>query len=397
MIFVALRMLMGDRAKYVGIVLGITIAALLMTQQVAVFSGLIARTYGFITDTAQPDIWVMDPKVKLVDDLKPMQSTELLRVRSVPGVAFAVPMSKSLLRARLDDGGYQMCNVVGLDDASLFGAPPVMVQGKLENLRQSNGIIVDEGSNTAPKGKLVRWPAGPAGAPQPLRLGDTLEINDRHAVVVGICRCARTFQGQPMIYTTYSRATGWAPPERKNMPFVLVKAKEGQDPQQLCDRITQVTGLKALIGAKDNPVFGNGFKSLTFWYYMKYTPIPINFGAMVVLGFVVGAIIAGLLFFNFTQDNIRYFGALKAMGLSNWRLLGMVLAQSMWVAVVGYGIGVGLAAFIGYRLSSTELAFVMHWWLLAGSALAIVLIAILSAALSMVKVWRLEPAVVFRS
>jgi len=397
MIFVALRMLMGDRAKYFGIVLGVTIASLLVAQQVSVFSGLIARTYGFITDTAQVDIWVMDPKVKLVDDLKPMQSTELLRVKSVPGVASAVPMYKGLLRARLDDGGYQTCNVVGLDDATLLGGPPEMVEGKLEDLRRSDGIIVDEMNNTAPKGKLLRWPDGPTGKPKPLVIGDTLEINDRRVVVVGICRCSRSFQGQPMVYTTYSRATSWAPPERKNMPFVLVSAKAGEDLHKLCARIKQETGLKALIGAQDNPVFGDGFKSLTFWYYMKYTPIPINFGSTVILGVIVGAIISGLLFFNFTQDNLRHFGSLKAMGISNIRLLGMVLAQASLVAVTGYGLGVGLSAFIGSRLRGTELAFVMHWWLLIGAALIVILICLIAATLSMIKVWRLEPAVVFRS
>lgn len=397
MIFVALRMLMGDRAKYIGIVLGVTIASLLITQQVAVFTGLIARTYGFLTDTAQADIWVMDPKVKLVDDLKPMQSTELLRVKSVPGVASAVPMYKGLLRARLDDGGYQTCNVIGLDDATLLGGPPLMVEGKLSDLRRSDGIIVDEMNNTPPKGKLVRWPDGPRGKPEPLRLGDALEINDKRVVVVGICRCSRSFQGQPMVYTTYTRAISWAPPERKNMPFVLVKAKAGADLHAVCDRIRRETGLKALIGATDNPVFGDGFKSLTLWYYMKYTPIPINFGAMVILGFIVGSAVSGLLFFNFTQDNIRHFGSLKAMGISNVRLLGMVLAQAALVAVTGYGLGVGLASFIGYRLRSTELAFVMHWWLLVGAAVAVILICLIAAAISMVKVWRLEPAVVFRS
>jgi len=394
MIFVALRMLMGDRAKYIGIVLGVTIASMLITQQVAVFAGLMTRTYGFISDTAQPDIWVMDPKVRLVDDLKPMETTELLRVRSVAGVAWAVPLYKGLLRARLDDGGYQTCNVVGLDDASLLGGPPEMLKGKLSDLRHSDGIIIDEVSTQVPKGKLVRWVNG---QPKPVGIGDTLEINDHRTVVVGICRCSRTFQSQPVIYTTYSRATGWAPPERKNMPFILVGVTPGRDLHGVCDAIAQKTKLKALIGRTDNPVFGDGFKSLTFWYYMKYTGIPFNFGIVTVLGFVVGAAIAGLLFFNFTQDNIRHFGSLKAMGISNWRLLGMVMAQSALVSAIGYGIGVGLAAFMGYRLRDTELSFSLQWWLLAGAAAAIMLISLLAATLSMIKVWRLEPAVVFRS
>ena len=48
--FVALRMLVGDRAKYLGIIFGLTFASLLITQQMAIFVGLMTRTYSAITD-----------------------------------------------------------------------------------------------------------------------------------------------------------------------------------------------------------------------------------------------------------------------------------------------------------------------------------------------------------
>ena len=123
---VAFRMLVGDRAKYIGIVIGLTFAALLMTQQMSIFVGLMTRTFGFINDTSYPQVWVMDSKVQQIDDLKPMQDTELYRVRGVEGVEWAMPLYKGLLRARLPDGTFQSCNVVGLDDATLMGGPPEM-------------------------------------------------------------------------------------------------------------------------------------------------------------------------------------------------------------------------------------------------------------------------------
>jgi putative ABC transport system permease protein len=108
---------------------GLTFASLLITQQAAIFVGLMTRTYGFITDTGQADIWVMDPKVQFVDDIKPLQDTQLFRVRSVEGVEWAVPLYKGLLKARLADDTFQTCIVVGLDDATLIGGPPAMVEG----------------------------------------------------------------------------------------------------------------------------------------------------------------------------------------------------------------------------------------------------------------------------
>src|SRR5437016_13535236 len=135
--FVAIKMLVGDRAKYFGIIMGLTFASLLITQQAAIFVGLMSRTYGAITDLGLPDIWVMDPKVQFIDDVKPLQDTQLYRVRGVAGVEWAVPLYKGLLKARLDNGSFQTCNVMGLDDATLIGGPPEMVEGSLADLRRA--------------------------------------------------------------------------------------------------------------------------------------------------------------------------------------------------------------------------------------------------------------------
>jgi putative ABC transport system permease protein len=280
---IALKMLAGDRGKYLGIIMGLTFASLLINQQSSIFTGLMSRTYGAITDLSQPDIWVMDPKVQYIDDLKPLQDTELFRVRSIEGVAWAVPLYKGLLKARLQDGNYQICNVFGLDDATLIGGPPYMVKGSLADLRMQDSIIVNEvGART----RLAQPLSG--GRSRSLDIGDTLEINDHRAVVVGICRVSRTFQSQPVVYTTYTRATTFAPPERKLLSFVLVKAAAGEDLHTLCDRITQRTGLMAYTARQ--------FRDETYDYFMENTGIPINFGIAVALGFIIGTAIAGQTF-----------------------------------------------------------------------------------------------------
>lgn len=259
-----------------------------------------------------------------------------------------------------------------------------MLQGQLADLRRSDAVIVDSVGAT---GKLAR--VMPDGRRVPMKIGDTMELNDHRAVVVGICEVQRTFQSQPVVYTTFSRATTFSPRERKQMSFVLVKAKPGQNLQALCQRIRQTTGLAAY--TKDE------FKKLTIRYYRKYTGIPINFGTTVVLGFIVGVAIAGQTFYNFTLDNLRYFGTLKAMGASDFLLLRMILLQAAMVGSIGYGLGVGAASVFGMLSGRTELSFQLPWQLLLFSALAIMLICAISAALSMWKVVRLEPAIVFKS
>jgi putative ABC transport system permease protein len=380
---VALKMLVGDRAKYLGIIMGLTFASLLITQQLAIFIGLMARTYGAVTDLSLPDVWVMDPKVQFIDDIKPLQDTQLYRVRGIDGVEWAVPLYKGLIKARLDNGNFQTCNVLGLDDASLIGGPPTMVEGSLADLRRADSVIVD---TIGAHDKLAR--TLPDGTKVPLKVGDTLELNDHRAVVVGLCRNTRTFQSQPVVYTTYSRATTFAPRERKLLSFVLVKAKPGADMAALCGRIQKTTGLLAL--TRDD------FERKTVAYFMKYTGIPINFGIAVALGFLVGTAIAGQTFYNFTLDNLRHFGALKAMGAGNGMLLRMILLQACITGMVGYGLGVGAAAAFGYLLRDSELAFKLPWQLLVVTGVAVTLICMMASLFSMRKVMRLEPAIVFK-
>jgi putative ABC transport system permease protein len=129
---------------------------------------------------------------------------------------------------------------------------------------------------------------------------------------------------------------------------------------------------------------------------MENTGIPINFGITVTLGFIVGTAIAGQTFYNFTLENLRHFGALKAMGTPNGTLLRMILLQAVVVGSIGYGLGVGTVSLLGSLLRSSELAFRMPWQLLLLSAAAITVICMAAALLSMRKVLRLEPAIVFK-
>ncbi len=379
----ALKMLIGDKAKYIGIILGLSFAAFIITQQMGIFIGLMTRTYGFITDTSQPNIWVMDEKVLYIDDIKPLRDTELFRVQSIAGVEWAVPIYKGSIRTRLRDGNFQTCILIGIDSATMIGAPPVMLEGKIEHLRWPDAIIVND---VGTKNKLSHdFPLNE----RPLRLGDRLELNNNRASVVGICKVTRTFQSQPVIYTTYDRALLWAPFEQKMLSFVLAHSKPGADPEQVCKKITQVTGLAAYTAEQ--------FKWKTIAYYMKYTGIPINFGVAVLLGFIIGTAIAGQTFYNFTIDNLRYFATFKAMGADIELLTRMILVQSFWVAAIGWGIGMGVACLVGTLSLTTELSFAMPWQLFLGSILSIGLISMFASWISLRKIRTIDPAIVFKS
>ncbi|MGB8854992.1 MAG: ABC transporter permease [Pirellulales bacterium] len=378
MMWIAWKMLIGNRVKYLGIVFGVVFAALLIAQQSSIFCGLMSLTISQIRDTEGPDIWVMDRNVQYVDDIKPLSDTELFRVKSVPGVEWAVRFYKGLGRARIQEGNYQQMILLGLDDATLVGAPAGVFMGSIADLRKPDAVIMDDA------GYKRTWPG------EPYRLGRTFEMNDRRAVLVGLTKASRTFQSFPICYTRYSQAVLFAPPERKVLSFVLADPAPGADPEEVCRRIEERTGLQALTRSQ--------FVWKTIRYYLEKTGIPVNFGITVFLGFIVGTAIAGQTFYLFTVENIRQFGALKAMGTSNWTILWMVLAQAVQVGVVGYGLGVGLAALFGQVVrGGTRLSFFMPWQVLAITAAAVFLIVLLASLLSIRKVLVVDPAIVFRS
>jgi putative ABC transport system permease protein len=376
--WIALKMLTGNRGKYLGIILGIAFASLLIAQQASIFCGLMLQTSGQIRDIQGASIWVMDPNVQFSDDVKPLSENDLYRVRGVSGVSWAVRLYKGLTRSRLEDGNFQQTILLGLDDATLVGAPPQMIKGSILDLRKPDAVIIDL------EGYQLLWPG------EEPRIGKRFEMNDHVAEIVGICKASRTFQTFPVVYTRYTQALEFVPPERKVLSFILVEGVKNLSVDEVCQRIQNQTGLRAVTGKQ--------FEWITMDYFMKKTGIPFNFGITVALGFIVGTAIAAQTFYLFTIENIKQYGALKAMGAGNWTLMGMILLQALLVSLIGFGLGIGAASWFGKIATApgSRLAFYMPPEVFIGTGLAVAAISILSSLLSMQRVMVVEPAVVFQ-
>jgi putative ABC transport system permease protein len=376
--WIALKMLTGDRSKYLGLIFGVSFATVLMTQQISIFAGIMRRTASQILDVRDADIWVMDNKVRFIDEVPGLPSTDLDRVRGVAGVAWAVKLYKGQVRARLADGNFRNVILFGLDDATLVGGPQEMIAGNLADLRQADAVIIDKA------GYEYMWPD------EPYKLGRVFEMNDRRALLVGVCKASAPFTTLPVLYTRYSQAAWFVPRERNLMSFVLVKPQEGVPAKEVCQNIEERTGLMALTQEE--------FFWKTIAYFLGSTGIPVNFGITIALGFIIGVAIAGQTFYLFTIENLKQFGALKAMGLSNIRIVGMIVLQALVVGLIGYGIGVGLTAiFFESTAHITVLSgLYMFWEVMAGTGGAVLVIVVLASLLSIRRVLVLEPAVVFR-
>src|SRR5262245_61295896 len=217
MLDLALKMLLGDRAKYLMLISGLTFAALLMTEQAAIFCGIMQWS-GSTLDNVGAPIWVVDPMVEQVNDTEALRDTDLNRVRSVEGVAWASPFYQGNLRVRMRDGSFKFVQLIGIDATTFAGAPREIIQGRLEDLRLPNTVIVDEYGAQ----KLSLNPKHPVG------VGDRFEINDHEARVVGICKARMSFTGNPYLYTTYDQAVQYAPSQRKLLSCVIAAPQPGE-------------------------------------------------------------------------------------------------------------------------------------------------------------------------
>jgi putative ABC transport system permease protein len=379
MLSVALKMLFGDKVKYLGLVFGVAFATLLITQQSGVFVSLMARTASVILDAEEVNIWVMDPGVEYIDTVRPLRDGDLPRVRGVEGVAWAAPMFKANGLLRTANGRISTASIIGVDDATFIGMPRRFVLGDADTLRGPDAVALDV------LGHDLIWPG------QPLQIGQIVELNDRRAVVAAIVDSQPAFATTPVIYARYSSAIQFVPAGRNQMSFVLARSDTGQQPETVARRITRETGLQALSSSE--------FQWKTIMWTINNTGIPTNFGVVIVLGVIVGVAIVGLTFNMFIMENMKQYAALKAIGVTNGQIVSMVLLQAAVIGVVGYSIGLGLASLFfetAAKNAPSLKGFWLPWEIASAVAVIAAAIMILATLIGLRRVLVVDPAVVFR-
>ncbi len=377
MISLAFKMLVGNKASCLGVIFGIFLATLLISQQSAIFLGLVARSYRLVTDISEPTIWVIDPATESEDKLRPMPVSYLDLIRAVPGVERAVPLSSTLIPMVSPQGNFEICILYGIDDSTLIGAPTTLLEGSIHDLRRKGAIIVDAYSANGSLAKL-----GPDGETIPLQLADTLEINGKSAVVVGICKITPGFYPQPIVFTSYSQFEVFDPGMSDRMGYALVNTLPNANIDHIVDEINVHPELHALTS--------DAFKDRIMEFFLK-TGILINFGLSVILGIIIGFSIAGQIFYIMTLENVVYYALIKAVGGTENMILKMIIFQAAVVGSIGYALGIGATVLWGYAIQHTTLAFLFPWQLLLFTGAIALLICIFTAVLSIQKVFRADP------
>lgn len=379
MTWIALKMLVGDRVKYLGLILGVAFSTLLMTQQASIFVGVL-RLSGYLVH-ANPDIdvWVARPGLGATEIVDQMPEGWLSRVKGVAGVEWAVPMYRGGAVARGTDGNFYRIGITGVDDATLVGAPAVMLSGRVEDLRRPDSAISDVATFKRLFGDL------------PITARPRIEIGRKLIEIVGVCRAVKTITGGDVIYTRRSVAVRIAQEPNNTVSLAMVRVMPGASPAGVARAIERGTGLRAFTREE---FLGN----ITQWT-INNTGIVQVLGSVILLGMVIGVLVVGQTFYLFAYENQRYFAALKAMGASDGVIVWMLGFQAMLVSLIGYGLGVGGATII-LRLGDSDLSpmrgLTLEWTVAAAVAVLTPALVLATAMLGARRVLKAEPGIVFR-
>jgi len=278
------------------------------------------------------------------------------------------------LQAKSDNGLVASVQLIGVDDESLIGLPKTLLRGSYKDLNTPESVVI----STLNRDRF--------GNPD---MGSTFELNNRRARVVGVVTTSKSFTPFPIVYTTYSKSLLYIPPQEKYLSYILAAPQSGYSVADIKRRIKAETGLNAYDQME--------FFWMNMMYWIQSTSVPINFGITILLGTLVGAAIAGQTLYTFMIENSRQFGTFKAIGIQNPTLVKMVLLQSTSVGLIGYGIGVGIMSFLGLvNPPNGQLAYYTPWQILLISFVLVIGFCILASLISVQRVIKLDPALVFR-
>jgi putative ABC transport system permease protein len=369
----AIRNLLHDRMRLVVTLVGILFSIVLVAVQLGLFLGARKMIIAMI-EHSQGELWVTAFGAKSFEEggilLTPRERHAAL---ATPGVRRAVPLVVSFVEWRKPEGGSTNSVVVGADAENGGLVPWNVVEGSVEALAAPDAVAVD---------RSYLRELGVKG------VGDTAQIETGRVKIRALTEGIRSFTMAPYVFTTLDRARALLGEPGENATFFLVESVPGIDVQALRRELsTRLPNTEVLTKAEFRD------RCLDQWLFSTGAGVALIGGA--ILGLLVGTVIVAQTLYSSTKDHLIEFATLRALGSSSAYIHKVILAQAGLSAVIGYVLGMVIALVIVALSVHTALPIVMTPALAASLFMLTLFMCAISAVSAIMKVMRIDPAMVF--
>ncbi len=364
-----------DKAKSIGVVVGIMISTFLIGQQLGIFIFLTNAMQALATNV-KADIWVVDSKTKDVNQLGKLDVRTLRAVQGIPGVKQAFPILITGAAANFKNGESGGITLIGVDIE------------KLNSVLDSSKIIAGKPTDLQADGAISGEYYERKNLGDNIDLGTELEINGKRAYFKMQTKGFRGF-GASFCVTTIDKARYFSNQSSSTISAVLIKL----DPDQNADSISAIIN-KTIFGIKAWP--SEKLASSTLKKILGSSGIALSTGTLIIFALIAGFFIVGLTMYTSALDRLKDYGTLKAIGASNKFISRLILTQASIFAIVGFVVAYLLLLGFQKGVAYSGLIFSFSPLLLLAIFTVIALISIGGASFSLRRIKGIEPASVFR-
>ena len=368
----AFRNLFHDRLRFIATVIGIVFSIVLVTVQMGLYLGF-GQMVTTMIDHASADLWIMQKGTKCFEDPSLLDTRQRSRALAVPGTVEAVPVVIGFSDWRTPGGSSTPVFVVGTDLRSGGLEPWNVVDGRVESLSTQNAVAVD-------RSYFDRL--GITG------LGARAEIRQQSVRVSVVTDGIRSFTTTPYVFMDVDRARAHTGTPSSKATYFLVRVAAGADVQKVRrDLLNSLTDVEVLTPGEFRE------RSRQFWLFGTGAGAALFAGAL--LGIIVGTVIVAQTLYSSTKDHLNEFATLRAIGSSRRYIYNVIICQALLSAVIGFGLAYLVSLLVVYLSSAGALPIVVTPALSVGLFALTVVMCVVSAIAAIMKVTRIDPAVVF--
>jgi putative ABC transport system permease protein len=368
---IGLKMMLNNKLRLVATLLGVVFASVLGNQSIGTMISLIRKS-SMLVRNAGADIWIVPPATELLVPGRHIALSAIQRARLHPGVKDAQPLLLASGSIKLPTGGSDGVTLVGSVAPRYLGGPWNVVSRGTPRMR-GDYLVLD----VADQDRLAGF-----------GVGAEREVNGQRITIGGLTWGAQQMES-PLAFAEFDLVRDLSKTDNDRATAGLVVLNPGVNPAQT--RAALQKELPDLLVMTTDE-----FIDVLSRTILTKTPIGAVFGSLAAFGVVIGFVMVSLSVFSGVSESLREFGTLRAIGARTSDLTWLLMLQSLLYAAVGTLIGLGAFSGLAMLIRSPGLIVLVHPTMIWGTFLVMVAMCCSSALLALVRVWRIEPGMVFR-